>query len=77
MYFGGFNARVVPVAISSRLCGQAGAERRASELGIALVAPDTSPRGLDIEGDAEKMNVGIGAGFYLDATQPKWEKYRM
>lgn len=56
---------------------KAGAERRASELGIALVAPDTSPRGLDIEGDAEKMNVGTGAGFYLDATQPKWEKYRM
>lgn len=44
---------------------QAGAQRTAAALGIALVAPDTSPRGLDIEGQAESWDFGVGAGFYL------------
>lgn len=56
---------------------QAGAHRRAADLGIALVVPDTSPRGLGVEGEDDQMHIGTAAGFYLDATQPKWSKYRM
>ena len=56
---------------------QAGAQRRAADLGIALVVPDTSPRGLGVEGEDDQMHIGTAAGFYLDATQPKWSKYRM
>lgn len=57
---------------------KAGAQRVASELGVALVAPDTSPRGAGIPGEEENWDFGIGAGFYLDATQAGWSKnYRM
>jgi S-formylglutathione hydrolase len=57
---------------------KAGAQRVAAELGLALVAPDTSPRGLDIPGEAESWDFGLGAGFYVDATQPPWSRgYRM
>ncbi|MDX1399424.1 MAG: S-formylglutathione hydrolase, partial [Oceanospirillum sp.] len=56
---------------------KAGAHRMAAELGIALVAPDTSPRGDDVAND-EAYDLGQGAGFYLNATQQPWVKhYRM
>ncbi|GBG33316.1 S-formylglutathione hydrolase [Hondaea fermentalgiana] len=53
---------------------KAGAQRRAAELGFALVAPDTSPRGANIEGEDESYDFGSGAGFYVDATTDKWKK---
>jgi len=57
---------------------KAGAQRVAAELGLAIVAPDTSPRGLNIPGEAESYDFGLGAGFYLDATQAPWSRgYRM
>ena len=57
---------------------KAGAQRVAAELGIALIIPDTSPRGVDIRGEDEFVNVGSAAGFYLNATQPPWAAhYRM
>jgi S-formylglutathione hydrolase len=57
---------------------KAGAQRVAAELGLMLVAPDTSPRGLNLPGDSESWDFGVGAGFYLDATQEPWAKnYRM
>jgi len=57
---------------------KAGAQRVASELGIALVIPDTSPRGLNLPGDADSYDFGVGAGFYVDATEAPWSKgYRM
>ena len=56
---------------------KAGAQRYASEHGLALVAPDTSPRG-DAVADAEGYDLGKGAGFYVDATQAPWSAhYRM
>ncbi|WP_419812985.1 S-formylglutathione hydrolase [Bacterioplanoides sp.] len=55
---------------------KAGAQRLAAQLGIAIVAPDTSPRGTDIHGntiaDDENYDLGQGAGFYLNATQSPW-----
>lgn len=58
---------------------KAGAQRLAAELGIALVAPDTSPRGEDVPGDPEgAWDFGHGAGFYLNATLPPYSRhYRM
>jgi len=57
---------------------KAGAQRYAAELGLALVIPDTSPRGVDLPGEDEFINVGTGAGFYLNATQSPWSAhYRM
>lgn len=57
---------------------KAGAQRRAAELGIALVAPDTSPRGAGIAGESDAWDFGLAASFYLDATQEPWSKhYRM
>ena len=53
---------------------KAGAQRMAAELGVALIAPDTSPRGANILGEAESWDFGVGAGFYLDATQTPWAK---
>lgn len=56
---------------------KAGAYKRAAELGIALIAPDTSPRGDDVP-DQEGWDFGKGAGFYLDATEAPWNiNYRM
>ena len=56
---------------------KAGAQRHAAEHGLILVAPDTSPRG-DGVADAAGYDLGQGAGFYLDATQPPWAPhYRM
>ena len=57
---------------------KAGAQRVAAELGVALVMPDTSPRGIDIPGMAESYDLGLGAGFYVDATQAPWaQNFRM
>jgi S-formylglutathione hydrolase len=55
-----------------------GAQRVAAELGLALIAPDTSPRGAGVAGEAEAWDFGVGAGFYLDATRAPWAThYRM
>ena len=57
---------------------KAGAQRVAAELGLAILAPDTSPRGLGHPGEDDAYDFGSGAGFYLDATQDPWKKgYRM
>lgn len=55
-----------------------GAQRLAAELGLALVFPDTSPRGLELPGEGADWDFGSGAGFYLDATEAPWSAhYRM
>ncbi|RYF00486.1 MAG: S-formylglutathione hydrolase [Comamonadaceae bacterium] len=57
---------------------KAGAQRLAAELGLALIAPDTSPRGEPaeaVEGAKASWDFGIGAGFYLDATQEPWRTH--
>ncbi|MBS7780176.1 S-formylglutathione hydrolase [Acidovorax sp. CCYZU-2555] len=51
---------------------KAGAQRLAAELGLALIAPDTSPRGANLPGEAQSWDFGVGAGFYLDATTRPW-----
>jgi S-formylglutathione hydrolase len=58
---------------------KAGAQRVASELGLMLIAPDTSPRGEGVPDDAQgAYDFGLGAGFYVDALQEPWAKhYRM
>lgn len=58
---------------------KAGAQRLAAELGIIIVAPDTSPRGDDVPGDPDGgWDFGHGAGFYLNATQEPYARhYRM
>ncbi|HLV27568.1 MAG TPA: S-formylglutathione hydrolase [Burkholderiaceae bacterium] len=57
---------------------KAGAQRRAAELGLMLVTPDTSPRGAEVPGEDEDWDFGTGAGFYVDATQEPWSRhYRM
>ena len=55
---------------------KAGAQRVASELGLAIVMGDTSPRGEDVPDDPEQAyDFGLGAGFYLNATQAPWDKH--
>ena len=55
---------------------KAGAQRVASELGIAVVMPETSPRGKDVPDDADKSyDFGLGAGFYVDATEAPWSTH--
>ena len=57
---------------------KAGAQRLAASLGLALIAPDTSPRGANLPSETESWDFGVGAGFYLDATQAPWSQhYRM
>jgi S-formylglutathione hydrolase len=58
---------------------KAGAQRAASELGLMLIAPDTSPRGEGVPDDPEgAYDFGLGAGFYVDAVQAPWARnYRM
>lgn len=51
---------------------KAGAQRTAAELGLALLMPDTSPRGAGVDGEDHHWDFGVGAGFYLDATQAPW-----
>ncbi|VDO03185.1 unnamed protein product [Rodentolepis nana] len=48
---------------------KSGAQRYASQLGLVLVNPDTSPRGCNIPGEDEDFDFGTGAGFYVNATQ--------
>ncbi len=54
---------------------KAGAQRVAAELGIAIVCSDTSPRGLQLPGDSDAYDFGVGAGFYLNATQAPWANH--
>ena len=55
---------------------KAGAQRVASQLGLAIVMGDTSPRGEDVPDDPEQAyDFGLGAGFYLNATEAPWNKY--
>ena len=55
-----------------------GMQRYAAELGIALVFPDTSPRGTDVADSQERYDLGKGAGFYVNATEEPWSThYRM
>lgn len=91
MRFGAFlppqaEAHAVPVLywLSGLTCTEenfivkAGAQRAAAQLGLAIVAPDTSPRGLKIPGEDDSYDFGTGAGFYVDATQAPWSRgYRM
>ncbi len=51
---------------------KAGAQRQAAELGLAILTPDTSPRGAGIVGEDHHWEFGVGAGFYLDATVMPW-----
>ncbi|NQZ33957.1 MAG: S-formylglutathione hydrolase [Oceanospirillaceae bacterium] len=76
------NGQKVPVLywLSGLTCSdenfmqKAGALRIAAELGIAIVAPDTSPRGSDVADD-DSYDLGQGAGFYLNATQAPWDSH--
>jgi S-formylglutathione hydrolase len=76
------NAKKVPVLywLSGLTCTdenfmqKAGAQRIAAELGIAIVAPDTSPRGDEVADD-EGYDLGQGAGFYVNATQAPWNRH--
>jgi len=81
-------AREAPVPVLYYLAGltcteetfmmKAGAQRLAAELGLMLVAPDTSPRGVELPGDRDHWDFGVAAGFYLDATRAPWSAhYRM
>jgi S-formylglutathione hydrolase len=54
---------------------KAGAQRFAAEYGLILVAPDTSPRGVNLPGDSAAYDFGVGAGFYLDATVEPWARH--
>ncbi|MEC5404968.1 S-formylglutathione hydrolase [Paraburkholderia sp. MPAMCS5] len=57
---------------------KAGAQRFAAQHGVALVAPDTSPRGAGVPGESAAWDFGVGAGFYVDATEAPWaQHYRM
>jgi len=76
------NANKVPVLywLSGLTCSdenfmqKAAAQRMAAELGLAIVAPDTSPRGDDIAND-DGYDLGQGAGFYVNATQAPWHRH--
>ncbi len=57
---------------------KAGAQRYAAEHGLMLVAPDTSPRGVNLPGEDDSWDFGSGAGFYVNATEQPWaEHYQM
>lgn len=57
---------------------KAGAFKKAAELGLAIVMPDTSPRGTDYPGEHESYDFGSGAGFYVNATMaPYSNTYHM
>lgn len=51
---------------------KAGAQRLAAQLGLALLMPDTSPRNTGVDSEDHHWDFGVGAGFYLDATQAPW-----
>lgn len=82
----GSQSRKVPVLywLSGLTCTdqnfmqKAGAQKRAARLGMAIVCPDTSPRGLGLPGEDESYDFGSGAGFYINATEQPWAPhYRM
>lgn len=91
MIFGVFlppQAEIKPVPVLWWLSGltctdenfmqKAGAQRRAAELGLAIICPDTSPRGTDLPGEHDSYDLGSGAGFYVNATEAPWSAhYRM
>jgi S-formylglutathione hydrolase len=54
---------------------KSGAQRIAAKLNLALVAPDTSPRGANVPGEADAWDFGVGAGWYLDATVEPWKRH--
>jgi S-formylglutathione hydrolase len=57
---------------------KAGAQRVAAREGVILVAPDTSPRLANLPGDSDSWDFGVGAGFYVNATEQPWVRhYRM
>uniref|UniRef100_A0A8J8Y847 S-formylglutathione hydrolase n=1 Tax=Callithrix jacchus TaxID=9483 RepID=A0A8J8Y847_CALJA len=57
---------------------KSGYHQAASEHGLVVIAPDTSPRGCNIKGEDESWDFGTGAGFYVDATEDPWKtNYRM
>ena len=57
---------------------KAGAQQYAALRGMALIAPDTSPRSANLPGEADAWDFGLAAGFYLDATQAPWSvHYRL
>ncbi|MEP1215498.1 MAG: S-formylglutathione hydrolase [Marinobacter sp.] len=82
----GSDSRQVPVLywLSGLTCTdqnfmqKAGAMKKAARLGLAIVCPDTSPRGLDLPGEHDSYDFGSGAGFYVNATRQPWAShYRM
>jgi S-formylglutathione hydrolase len=54
---------------------KAGAQRYAAEFGLALVIPDTSPRGVEVPYDPQRYDLGQGAGFYVNATRAPWSTH--
>lgn len=57
---------------------KAGAQRIAAELGLIIIAPDTSPRGDHVPDTSDQYDFGKGAGFYLNATEKPWtDNYQM
>ena len=55
---------------------KAGAQQYAAALGVAVVAPDTSPRGEGVADDPEgSYDMGLAAGFYLNATEAPWSAH--
>jgi len=54
---------------------KAGMQRYAAEHGIAIVFPDTSPRGDDVADEPDRYDLGKGAGFYVNSVQPPWAKH--
>ena len=57
---------------------KAGAQRLAAELGLMLISPDTSPRNAGVPNESQDWDLGVGAGFYLNAAEAPWSThYRM
>lgn len=54
---------------------KAGAQRYAAEHGIAIVFPDTSPRGDQVDDKADRYDLGQGAGFYVNSTEAPWSNH--
>lgn len=54
---------------------KSGAQKYAAELGLILVAPDTSPRNTGIENETKESDLGAGASFYVNATEQPWAKH--
>ncbi len=54
---------------------KAGAYAAAAQAGLAIIAPDTSPRGDDVPDDTDSYDFGKGAGFYINATQAPWSQH--